>query len=228
MQRIADVEAINIDLEVRLEVQAREYIELESDAAESLARWKTQYEVLMEEAANWKRLHVQQELKNHKIRDQLLRTERELHGILQKKYDIMEFARREERDRMRSEHPVISGAQALNLPVSARIGDSNTSHADRFPRKRIEESNHNPLGAPPQDVRRGRAVLALTDFFGFTWDIDYPALPDFCTPPRSSRDVQLPELRNDDGSSRGLGSWLRAPEPSASQVRFEWGSISPV
>lgn len=37
MQRIADVEAINIDLEVRLEVQAREYIELESDAAESQA-----------------------------------------------------------------------------------------------------------------------------------------------------------------------------------------------
>ncbi len=35
MQRIADVEVINIDLEARLEAQAREYIELESDAAES-------------------------------------------------------------------------------------------------------------------------------------------------------------------------------------------------
>ena len=35
MQRIADVEAINVDLESRLEAQAREYIELESDAAES-------------------------------------------------------------------------------------------------------------------------------------------------------------------------------------------------
>ena len=35
MQRIADVEAINVDLESRLEVQAREYIDLESDAARS-------------------------------------------------------------------------------------------------------------------------------------------------------------------------------------------------
>jgi hypothetical protein len=37
MQRISDVEAINVDLEARLESQAREYIELESDAAESQA-----------------------------------------------------------------------------------------------------------------------------------------------------------------------------------------------
>ena len=35
MQRIADVEAINVDLESRLEAQAREYIDFESEAAES-------------------------------------------------------------------------------------------------------------------------------------------------------------------------------------------------
>ncbi len=35
LQRIADVESINVDLEARLEAQAKEYIELESDAAES-------------------------------------------------------------------------------------------------------------------------------------------------------------------------------------------------
>ena len=42
---------------------------------------------------HFRHLHAQQELKNQKIREQLLRTERELHGILQKKYDIMEYAR---------------------------------------------------------------------------------------------------------------------------------------
>mmetsp|Transcript_32035 Transcript_32035/g.98750 ORF Transcript_32035/g.98750 Transcript_32035/m.98750 type:complete len:92 (-) Transcript_32035:650-925(-) len=35
LQRIADVEAINVDLESRLETQAHEFIELESEAAES-------------------------------------------------------------------------------------------------------------------------------------------------------------------------------------------------
>ena len=35
LQRIADVESITVDLEARLEAQAKEYIELESDAAES-------------------------------------------------------------------------------------------------------------------------------------------------------------------------------------------------
>ena len=35
LRRIAEVEAINVDLESRLEAQAREYVELESDASES-------------------------------------------------------------------------------------------------------------------------------------------------------------------------------------------------
>ena len=35
LQRIADVESINVDLESRLEAQAKEYIQLESDAAKS-------------------------------------------------------------------------------------------------------------------------------------------------------------------------------------------------
>lgn len=48
------MEAINLDLESRLEAQAREYIELESDAVDSLARWKAQYKALSEESGNWR------------------------------------------------------------------------------------------------------------------------------------------------------------------------------
>lgn len=36
LRRVADMETINVDLESRLEAQAREYAELESDASESL------------------------------------------------------------------------------------------------------------------------------------------------------------------------------------------------
>lgn len=167
MQRITDVETINVDLEARLEAQAREYIELESDAAELLTHWKTQYKALAEEAGKWKQLHSQQELRNKKIREQLLRTERELHGILQKKYDIIEYARREERDRIRAEQSASLGL--ATLPCTA-LKESNSDLIDRTSRTKIGPHTrnhewHNPLGTPPQDVRRGRAILALADFF---------------------------------------------------------------
>mmetsp|Transcript_541 Transcript_541/g.1846 ORF Transcript_541/g.1846 Transcript_541/m.1846 type:complete len:247 (-) Transcript_541:181-921(-) len=170
MQRISDVEAINVDLEARLESQAREYIELESDAAESLACWKNQYEALVKEASSWKHMHAQQVLKNQKVREQLLRTERELHGILQKKYDIMEFARREERDRIRAERNtgLIEGAQPLRgSDVELARVSSTDCVAPKRDRVKDIQFHHNPIGAPPQDVRRGRAVLALADFFRF-------------------------------------------------------------
>lgn len=170
MQRIADMETINVDLEARLEAQAREYIELESDAAESLAHWKTQYKALAEEADKWKQLHGQQELRNKKIRDQLLRTERELHGILQKKYDIIEYARREERDRIRAEQSASVGLTALSrAPSTSKESYNELSERTskiKFGAHTRNPDLHNPLGTPPQDVRRGRAILALADFFG--------------------------------------------------------------
>jgi hypothetical protein len=110
------------------------------------------------------KLHAQQELKNQKIREQLLRTERELHGILQKKYDIMEYARREERFRMRAESSVGTSHGARPVTVSR---NNEVDKPDRISWMRVETgfSTGNPLGALPQDVRRGRAILALADLF---------------------------------------------------------------
>lgn len=111
-----------------------------------------------------RKLHAQQELKNQKIREQLLRTERELHGILQKKYDIMEYARREERFRMRAESSVGTSLGARPVTVSR---NNEVDKSDRISWMRVETgfSTGNPLGALPQDVRRGRAILALADLF---------------------------------------------------------------
>jgi len=111
-----------------------------------------------------RKLHAQQELKNQKIREQLLRTERELHGILQKKYDIMEYARREERFRMRAESSVGTslGARPVTISRNHQADKSNRSTPRRFGNG---FGTGNPLGALPQDVRRGRAILALADLF---------------------------------------------------------------
>ena len=115
-------------------------------------------------------LHAQQVLKNQKVREQLLRTERELHGILQKKYDIMELARREERDRIRGKQ-CAGGGTVAHLSGGSNDECIPARSLDYVTLKRdsgmSDQSHHNPLGAPPQDVRRGRAVLTLADFFSF-------------------------------------------------------------
>mmetsp|Transcript_18957 Transcript_18957/g.59553 ORF Transcript_18957/g.59553 Transcript_18957/m.59553 type:complete len:250 (+) Transcript_18957:138-887(+) len=185
--RIQELESINVDLEARLEAQANEYVRLETDAAESQARWKAQYEALENECEMWRQSNAQLELKNHKLRDQLLRTERELHGILQKKYDFMELARQEERDRIRAEQALAADHArdpARHLPPTAPLraalhrtyGDPNPNnrhnHAThpgrRPPAVDGHARNQNPHGLTPADVRRNRSICALADFFGFT------------------------------------------------------------
>lgn len=188
-QRIEELEAINVDLEARLEAQAREYNEFETENAEQHARWTEQQEGLERECESWRERSAQHELKNAKLRDQLLRTERELHGILQKKYDIMGVARRDEREKMRAEQLAaadLQGSAARELAQqfanfdrrdSTRGGDalggtgsSTSSSGDPRENRRAaawRAPRGNPLGAAPQEVRRGRAILALADFFGF-------------------------------------------------------------
>lgn len=152
LQRIADVESINKDLESRLETHAHEFITLESEAADSLARWKIEYAAIVSEAASWRQQHAQQERKTLKIREQLLRTERELHGILQKKYDIMELARREERNRILASGGVAQKHHRSSLDC--------TSPAQVY-------SYHNLAQAHPQDIRCCCAVIDLAEFFRF-------------------------------------------------------------
>mmetsp|Transcript_34030 Transcript_34030/g.102738 ORF Transcript_34030/g.102738 Transcript_34030/m.102738 type:complete len:206 (+) Transcript_34030:218-835(+) len=122
----------------------------------------------------YRRLHAEQEQRTLKIREQLLRTERELHGILQKKFDIIEFARRDERDRIRSGHLVASSfsapSQALSLPP-AHGKLSYLTQSECVLSGSHFMNHHNPTSARPQDVRCGRAVLALAEFFRIDLDL---------------------------------------------------------
>lgn len=186
--RIQELQNLNVDLEARLEAQANEYIKLETDAAESQARWKAQYEALENECEMWRQSHSQLEAKNIKLREQLMRTERELRGILQKKYDFMELARQEERDRIRAEQALAAG--------NVRDPDRRMKAAQQSPPHHLETSlgrpgvannkgrqslntvdahngrNENPHSLAPAEVRRSRAIMALSDFFGMTYRPD--------------------------------------------------------
>jgi len=132
------------------------------------------------------------------LKKQLLRTERELLGVLQKKSDFMDLARKEERERIRNEQQTANNAAAAEAkthettsdkaehrPPSSlydaavrRGGYGAVGDGSRTPLQ-ITPRNVNPHAATPEEVRISRVVLALSDFFGFS-----PS-----NPPRGSHQV---------------------------------------
>lgn len=59
--------------------------------------------------------------------------------------------------------------QQIHSPRNCEFEFSLSNSLDRMAWMQNSDKHNlrNPLGAPPQDVRRGRVVLALADFFEF-------------------------------------------------------------
>ncbi len=87
--RVQDLERINVDLEYRLEDQARQCLAAEKECMAIKREWSAKCETLQNEIAHWKSEHANEQVKCVKLRDQNSRTERELYRILQRKYELM-------------------------------------------------------------------------------------------------------------------------------------------
>jgi hypothetical protein len=88
-QRVNVLEKINLDLETRLEKQATESMDIERQILEAMNKLRIQEEKSSKEREEWAEKFQHQENKSERLRDHLSRTERELYGILQKKYELM-------------------------------------------------------------------------------------------------------------------------------------------
>lgn len=87
--RIQRLEKINLDLELRLEDQAKQNMSLETECIAIDRQWKQKAEILDQEIAKWKMAYDGEQVKGNRLREQLSRTEKELYGILQRKYELM-------------------------------------------------------------------------------------------------------------------------------------------
>lgn len=87
--RVRDLERINLDLEYRLENSAKQCMATEKECIAVEMKWKDKTKELEKDISTWKRTCADQELKTSKLREHLSRTEKELYGILQRKYELM-------------------------------------------------------------------------------------------------------------------------------------------
>ncbi len=158
-QRVHDLERINLDLEYRLEDQAKQCMEVEKECVSIERSWKAKCEALEREIANWKQQYEAQKLKGDRVREHLSRTERELYGILQRKYELM---------RGPGGRPMGGG------PGGTHPSSTTTSSTDRLRRGAdlngsVEEftSLQNRTPSTSGKVKQNRMFASLAEFFGW-------------------------------------------------------------
>lgn len=87
-QRILKLEKINVDLEGRLEEQAKQSNAVEAECIAIERKWSARCQSLEEEITQWKRECEKERQRGSQLREQLSRTERELYVILQRSYEL--------------------------------------------------------------------------------------------------------------------------------------------
>jgi len=139
-------------LEYRLEDQAKQCMAVEKECLELEREWKTRCETLENEICNWKNEYEILKSKGDRLRGHLSRTERELYGILQRKYELTRGPGRN------------SGSGTLSNNNSSWDGTTKQlSKEDKYYQDEL-------LGASqaraPQEIRQRRMLASLTDFLG--------------------------------------------------------------
>mmetsp|Transcript_24675 Transcript_24675/g.29801 ORF Transcript_24675/g.29801 Transcript_24675/m.29801 type:complete len:257 (-) Transcript_24675:211-981(-) len=86
-RRISDLERIHDDLEARLELQTKERMDLEEKLEEEKRKWATDRDVLDKECSAWKGHAQSERMKNERLLDQINRKDKEIHRMIQRKYD---------------------------------------------------------------------------------------------------------------------------------------------
>lgn len=152
--RVTDLEKIIVDLENRLEEQAKINIQVEKECIDIERVWRGKYLTLEEEVDEWKKKFHQQEQKGDRLREHLSRTERELYGLLQRKYQIMRG-------------PGAGGSKMQSISKqSNEIEKKEEGQAIPISYQTSNEEILSQHTRSPKEIQQRRVLADLSDFFG--------------------------------------------------------------
>jgi len=86
-RRLVELERIHGDLENRLELEARGRTQLEATLERRERSWTLKYHKLEKDRDQWKNVVSQEQVKNARLFDQVVRKDQDIHRMLQRKYD---------------------------------------------------------------------------------------------------------------------------------------------
>jgi hypothetical protein len=157
--RVKDLEEINLNLEHRLEGESKANISLERKCVQIQNSWREKTEVLSKEIEEQRRTIANEKAKNEKLRENLSRNERELYGILQRKYEYMKGGPNNPRSGQLLSSDSNKGGppgKALQGPSAAGgVGVNKEGNSEDFYQIRA-----------PQDAKQRKMTTNLSEFLG--------------------------------------------------------------
>lgn len=84
-RRLADLERVHGDLETRLELLQQERMDMESTLEDRERHWSSQFSKLEDDRDKWKGVVQQEQRKNARLLDQVVRKDQDIHRMLQRK-----------------------------------------------------------------------------------------------------------------------------------------------
>lgn len=152
-RRLSDLEVSHEDLEQRLERETQKRISLQQDLDRQNLVWQNKYETLEKDRDVWKNMVNAERARNERLLDQVMRKDREIHRMIQRKYDAKG-----------SQHPNLTNQ---GLPHSSNVNRNSPNQTSNG--KVVHKSPHELLAAKGSGdvVREHNITSSLQDFFGF-------------------------------------------------------------
>lgn len=151
---LADSQRMNADLERRLENQGMQRMNLEAELNSAHQNHQVEIEKKNRVIEEWTKEADLLQQQNKRLRENMARLERELQGVLARKYDMREQIRRDARREMIEEEAIKKDLGRLQ----EKYDRSNTG--DRANRSMQDHRGH------PREIRSARALQGLDGFLG--------------------------------------------------------------
>jgi len=167
--KLSHSERTNAEIEHRLQLQGQKRMSLEANLSAKQRDNMAEFKAMSDEVEQWKQSFTRLERHNVNLRDTLNRTERELMGVLAKKYEIQEKAKIEARQQLEEEVFLKRGRSvSKSAPRTREIRDNPSSSVNnQSQRTHHQEMQQFPFQSDsPRDVRLRNVEVALNDFFG--------------------------------------------------------------
>lgn len=175
-RRLADLERIHDDLEARLELQTKERMDLEARLDEREKSWAAKCEALEKERDEWKGFVQTERTKNERLLDQVHRKDKDIHRMLQRKYDHRDQHGHPHSHSLRDLHIKRTNSSDRGAisqpqhPPSSKTHPSsvNGNHYEKRHTALQHKSPHEILatGGSVEAVRERNVTNSLLDFFG--------------------------------------------------------------
>lgn len=163
-RRVSELEKSHDDIEKRLEMACKKNMDLEAQLEDEQQKWANSRESLEKEAETWRSRAQLERTNNERLLDQLNRKDKEIHRMIQRKYDAAKNTHQHQHSHNHTQSHTMrrsdGSRQQQSGNASSKHSHPPTNGEHKGPHELLKQNG-------TSEVVRGRNVIhSLVDFFG--------------------------------------------------------------